>query len=132
MNLAIETMFGSESKPCACGLEVRHQKPSKRAGGEDTEDREREVFEAVAAEAGLRSQVKGTFCHAMCVADKEACAVFRMETQTMHLRPAGALQPPRTFNNPIVCRTKDQARAELMGLDYTAVYYIFCQFESSF
>ena len=29
MNPAIETMFGPESKLCACGLEVIHQQPSK-------------------------------------------------------------------------------------------------------
>ena len=49
-------MFGPENKLCTCdtcGLEVRHQQPSKRAGGEDIEDGEREFFEAVAAEAGL-------------------------------------------------------------------------------
>ena len=59
MNLAIETMFGPESKLYTCGLEVWHQ-PSKRPGGEDTEDKEREFFEAVATEAGLRSQIEGT------------------------------------------------------------------------
>ena len=29
MNPAIETMFGPESKLCACGLEVIHQQPGK-------------------------------------------------------------------------------------------------------
>ena len=29
MNPAIETMFGPESKLCACDLEVSHQQPSK-------------------------------------------------------------------------------------------------------
>ena len=55
MNPAVETILGPESKLCACGFEVRHQQPSKRVGNEDTEDGEREFFEAVAAEAGLRS-----------------------------------------------------------------------------
>ena len=58
-NPAVETLSGPESKLCACGLEVRHQQPSKRARGEDAEDGERELFEAVATEAGVRSQVKG-------------------------------------------------------------------------
>ena len=60
MNPIVETMFWSEGKLCACGLEVRHQQPSKRAGGEDAKDGEREFFEAVAIEAGLRSQVEDT------------------------------------------------------------------------
>ena len=36
------------------------QQPSKRAGGEDAEDGERELSEVVAIEAGLRLQVEGT------------------------------------------------------------------------
>ena len=59
MNLAIETIFGPESKLYACGLEVRHQS-NKRSGGEDIEDGERELFEVVAIEAGLRSQIEGS------------------------------------------------------------------------
>ena len=60
MNLAVETMFGPESKLWACGLEVRHQQSRKRAGGEDAEDGEREFFEVVATEADFRSQIEGT------------------------------------------------------------------------
>ena len=41
MNPAVETVFVPESKLWACGLEVRHQQPSKRAGGQDAEDGER-------------------------------------------------------------------------------------------
>ena len=60
MNLIVETMFGSESKFCASGVEVRYQQPTRRARGEDIEDGGRELFEVNAAEVGLRSQVEGT------------------------------------------------------------------------
>ena len=59
MNPAVETMFGPESKLCVCGLEVRHQELSKRAGGEDTKDGEKELFEATMRETGLISQIEG-------------------------------------------------------------------------
>ena len=67
MNLPVETMFGLESKLCDCGLEVRHQQPRKRAGGEDAEDREKELFEVIATETGLRSQIEDTL---------DECAIY--------------------------------------------------------
>ena len=54
-NPAVETMFRPESKHCVCGFEVRYQQPSNRIGGEDVENGDREFFEVVAIETGLRS-----------------------------------------------------------------------------
>ena len=50
MDLALETIFGPESKFCPCGFEVKNQQPSKRARGEDVEDGERVFFEGVTTE----------------------------------------------------------------------------------
>ena len=55
MNFVVEMIFGPESKFCVYDLEVRHQQPNKRVGGEDVEDGERELFEVVVTEIGLRS-----------------------------------------------------------------------------
>ena len=132
MNLVfVEMIFGSESKHCLCGIEVRHQQPKKRAGDEDIEDGERlELFEAVTTGADLRSQVKGTFCHAMCVTDKEAYAAFRMETQTMHLR---ALPPElcRPYARSSMYAKQSVEREPSVGLDYTTALKGFRQFETS-
>ena len=59
MNLAVETMFGPESKLCVCGLEVRRQELRKRVGGEDVEDGEKEFFEAIVRDEDLRLQIQG-------------------------------------------------------------------------
>ena len=60
VNLFVETVFRLDSNLCDCDLEVRQQQPRKRVRGEDAEDREKELFEAVATEAALRSQIEDT------------------------------------------------------------------------